>query len=239
MAKKSPTERRRTTTKSEEGFCEPFNIDDVPWSKLPGSTAFNRLGRFGGGSQVGVGIDVLKTGQHSNRFHYHLREEEHVFILKGSATLILGERKYVMRERDYCCFPAAQRAGHHLYNHSGETCLFMTIGDNCADDIVVFPKTGKTHQIRVHLRHIGLPLAIDPLYNPPRPATPVGIFLSSFKRDYHSTPGHAERPLMDRLTLHAERLRFTLPSGDRKELTAPVPKDFHALLNQLRRHSGR
>ena len=70
-------------------------------------------------------------------------EDEHVFILKGSATLILGERKYVMRERDYCCSPAGQRAGHHLYNHSSENCLFMTIGDNRADDIVVFPKTGK------------------------------------------------------------------------------------------------
>ena len=102
----------------------------------------------------------------------------------------------------------------------------------------VLPKTGKTHQIRVHLRHIGLPLAIDPLYNPPRPGTPTGIFLSSFKRDYRPAPGLAERPLMDRLSLHAERLRFTLPNGDRKELTAPLPKDFRALLNQLRRHGG-
>ena len=31
-----------------------------------------------------------------------------------------------------------------------------------------FPKTGKTHQIRVHLKHVGLPLAVDPLYNRPR-----------------------------------------------------------------------
>src|SRR6266700_3380161 len=37
----------------------------------------------------------------------------------------------------------------------------------------VFPKTGKTHQIRVHLRHIGLPLAVDPLYNP----TPTPLLL--------------------------------------------------------------
>jgi 23S rRNA pseudouridine955/2504/2580 synthase/23S rRNA pseudouridine1911/1915/1917 synthase len=101
----------------------------------------------------------------------------------------------------------------------------------------VFPKTGKTHQIRVHLLHIGLPLAIDPLYNPPRPGTLPGIFLSSFKRDYRTTPGQPERPLMDRLTLHAERLQFTIMDGSRQEIIAPLPKDFRALLNQLRRNA--
>ena len=46
----------------------------------------------------------------------------------------------------------------------------------------VFPKTGKTHQIRVHLASIGLPLAIDPLYNSPRGPAEAGLMLSSFKR---------------------------------------------------------
>ena len=143
MAKKS-AKAVRTTTRSAEGFFEPFSIDALPWQKANRfSTAFKRLGQFGGGSQVGVGIDVLKPGQYSNRFHFHLREEEHVFILKGSATLFLGERKYIMKERDYCCFPAGQRAGHHLYNHTRANCLFMTIGDNDPDDIAVFPRTGK------------------------------------------------------------------------------------------------
>jgi uncharacterized cupin superfamily protein len=134
----------KQTSLSPEGFREPFAIDDVPWRKAgAASSAFKRLGRYGGGSQVGVGIDVLKPGQYSNRFHYHLKEEEHIFILKGSATLILGTRKYVMKERDYCCFPAGQRAGHHLFNHTKENCLFMTIGDNHPDEIVCFPSTGK------------------------------------------------------------------------------------------------
>lgn len=101
----------------------------------------------------------------------------------------------------------------------------------------VFPKTGKTHQIRVHLRHIGMPLAIDPLYNPTRSPAPSGILLSSFKRDYRTRPGESERPLMDRLTLHAERLRFDMMDGSRRELVASLPKDFRALLNQLRRYA--
>jgi uncharacterized cupin superfamily protein len=114
------------TSLSAEGFSEPFSIDDVPWQKIGASTKFKRLGRFGYGSHVGVGIDVLKPGQHSNRFHYHLREEEHIYIIKGSATLILGDTRYTMKERNYCCFPAGQRAGHHLFNHTKEDCLFMT-----------------------------------------------------------------------------------------------------------------
>jgi uncharacterized cupin superfamily protein len=141
-AAESPAKARQTT-KSREGFFEPFNIEDVPWQRLPGSTAFRLLGRYGGGSQVGVGVDILKPGQVSNKFHYHLREEEHIFILKGSATLVLGPNKYVMQERDYCCFPAAQRAGHHLVNHTKENCVFMTIGDNDPEDIACFPNTGK------------------------------------------------------------------------------------------------
>jgi len=142
MAKKPAQE---TTTRSAEGFFEPFSIDAVPWAKASRfSTAFRLLGRYGGGHQVGVGIDILKPGQYSNRFHYHTAEEEHVMILKGAATLILGKRKYVMAERDYCCFPAGQKAGHHLFNHTKENCLFMTIGDNRVEtDIAVFPKTGK------------------------------------------------------------------------------------------------
>jgi 23S rRNA pseudouridine955/2504/2580 synthase/23S rRNA pseudouridine1911/1915/1917 synthase len=103
----------------------------------------------------------------------------------------------------------------------------------------LFPKTGKTHQIRVHLQHIGLPLAIDPLYNPPRRGQPPALLLSSLKRDYRPTRGEEERPLMARLTLHAHRLAFTDTSGERVTLEAELPKDFRVTLNQLRRLSGR
>lgn len=131
-----------TTTKNGQGSFEPFNIDDIPWEQLPGSDRFKRLGRYAGGAHIGVGIDELGPGEYSNQFHYHLEEEEHIFILKGSATLYLGNHSYVLKKGDYCCFPAGQRAGHHLYNHSDAACTFMTIGENKPNEVVYFPKRG-------------------------------------------------------------------------------------------------
>ena len=96
----------------------------------------------------------------------------------------------------------------------------------------VFPKTGKTHQIRVHLKFIGVPLAIDPLYNP---KAPPAILLSAFKRNYKKGSDE-ERPLISRLTLHAEKMTFKNLDGATVELTAPLPKDFRATLTQLRKY---
>jgi 23S rRNA pseudouridine955/2504/2580 synthase/23S rRNA pseudouridine1911/1915/1917 synthase len=101
----------------------------------------------------------------------------------------------------------------------------------------VFPETGKTHQIRVHLQSIGLPLAIDPLYNAPRGggASP-GLMLSDFKRGYRPVAGEPERPLIDRLTLHAEKLTFVAPTGEQVRVEAPLPKDLRAALNMLKKY---
>lgn len=93
-----------------------------------------------------------------------------------------------------------------------------------------FPKTGKTHQIRVHFAHIGHPLAIDPLYGPDQP-----IMLSEHKRGYRPpSGGEEERPLIARLTLHAHRITFDHPTAGRMTIEATPPKDFRAALRQLK-----
>lgn len=99
----------------------------------------------------------------------------------------------------------------------------------------VLPKTGKTHQIRVHLKHIALPLAIDPLYHPVPPGTAPGIFLSSFKRGYRLS-STAERPLIARLTLHAQQLSFRDRSDAPVRIEAPLPRDLRTILNMLRKY---
>ncbi len=72
----------------------------------------------------------------------------------------------------------------------------------------LWPHTGRTHQLRVHLAHIGAPICGDPLYNP--------------------------RPLeAPRLMLHADTLGLTLPGGARVLFRIGLPPDIKAFTRRL------
>ena len=94
------------------------------------------------------------------------------------------------------------------------------------------PITGRTHQIRVHLSHDGFPLVVDRFYG-----RRSEFKLSEFKASYRPKRGLPERPLIDRLTLHAHEVVLP-PLGARTEpleIVAPVPRDLERVLKQLRK----
>ena len=93
--------------------------------------------------------------------------------------------------------------------------------------------TGRTHQIRVHAKNIGHPLACDEFYGDGKP-----ILLSSIKRNYKlSKHDDEERPMLNRLALHSYRLKFADTDGKEIELVAELPKDMRALLQQLKKNN--
>jgi 23S rRNA pseudouridine1911/1915/1917 synthase len=101
--------------------------------------------------------------------------------------------------------------------------------------LAVVPVTGRTHQIRIHLSHRGMPLLIDPIYADANP-----LYLSSFKSGYKpSRRREEETPLIDRLTLHAYQL--TIPVGPDKipqTFIAPLDKKFAAAIKMLAKHTS-
>lgn len=91
--------------------------------------------------------------------------------------------------------------------------------------------TGRTHQIRVHCKHIGHPIVCDPVYGDGKP-----VLVSSFRKKYHlSKNEEEERPILSRLALHAHQLSFKDLNGELLTIEAPLPKDMRALLQQLRK----
>ena len=64
--------------------------------------------------------------------------------------------------------------------------------------VKLYPRTGRTHQLRVHMRYINTPILGDRVYGKPA----------------------------DRLYLHAESLEITIPVGDRRVFEAPIPPEF-------------
>ena len=109
--------------------------------------------------------------------------------------------------------------------------LLADFGPVCL--LAVSPVTGRTHQIRVHLNAVGLPLVIDPLYGNSEP-----MFLSDFKANYHLGKGKTEQPLMDRLTLHSYQMEILESQEEGRALfIAGLDKKFAAALKMLTKHN--
>lgn len=89
---------------------------------------------------------------------------------------------------------------------------YLVLADNEEYSLMkVMPETGRTHQIRVHLKAIHHPVVCDPLYAPNRPCS-LGF---------------------SRLGLHAYRLVLPTPAGETLSLTAPLPPDMASALSQI------
>jgi 23S rRNA pseudouridine955/2504/2580 synthase/23S rRNA pseudouridine1911/1915/1917 synthase len=90
--------------------------------------------------------------------------------------------------------------------------------------------TGRTHQIRVHMQHIGNSIVCDELYGDASP-----IMLSTIKKRFKlSKHDEEERPILNRLALHAAKLSFSF-NEEPFAFEAELPKDLRALLQQLRK----
>lgn len=93
--------------------------------------------------------------------------------------------------------PSTHRVG--TGGKSAETYYKVLKHSNKHAFVQLRPKTGRTHQLRVHLAYINTPILGDPVYG---------------------------KEMADRMYLHAESLEITLPGGNRQTFTAPIPIEF-------------
>ena len=93
--------------------------------------------------------------------------------------------------------------------------------------VLVKPKTGRTHQIRVHMAHVGNSVLCDRLY-----ANRAVLNLKELTRRETD-----DKLLLDRQALHARRIKFKHPvTEEGMQIEAPLPDDIERTLNALRQH---
>jgi uncharacterized cupin superfamily protein len=116
------------------------------WSEVPRFALRWRhltLAAVGEDYRVGVAIEELPPGKRGSPAHYHIFEEEHLYMLEGVLTVRIGADSHEMRAGDYVCFPAGQKAGHCLTNNSGATCRYVIVGERNPNEVVVYTDSQK------------------------------------------------------------------------------------------------
>jgi 23S rRNA pseudouridine1911/1915/1917 synthase len=181
------------------------------------------------------GVILIAKEENTHRELAAMFESRRVF--KEYATITAGE---LDRDSDYI----EGRIKHHPHDR---TKMFVTHDphDEDAKDACTFyevverfrgytfvrvqPRTGRTHQIRVHLQSVGNPVLADKLYG-----GRDHLRLSDLNG---KMPGEDDVVLLNRQALHAYHLRFRHPRLDKwMEFEAPLPEDFMGVLHALREH---
>ena len=98
----------------------------------------------GGLTQFGAFTETLAPGAFSAKLHWHEAEDEFVYVLAGTPTLIEGAQETVLAPGDAACFRAGDAVGHRMANRTGQPVSYLVVGTRAARDVVHYPETGET-----------------------------------------------------------------------------------------------
>ena len=161
-------------------------------------------------------------------------------VEKQYQAIVVGQpdRDQEMIDRAISAHPSqrekmALREGHHT-SRAAQTRIAVAERLGPVALVNAFPKTGRTHQIRLHLAHVGCPVLCDKLYGG-RARVTVAEALAWVPHSRKPKDDEAERVLLDRQALHACRLAIDHPqTGERMEFTTPLPADMAGVLEFFR-----
>lgn len=99
-----------------------------------------RLGDAAGLAQFGVNLLRLPAGGWSSQRHWHLTEDEFVYVLEGEVILVTDDGEERLGPGDCAGFKAGVQDGHHLQNRGSTEAVLLEVGSRTpAGDGVVYP----------------------------------------------------------------------------------------------------
>ena len=120
-----------------------------PFDKPCNARISKALSDAGGLTQFGVHETTLPPGKWASQRHWHSAEDEFVYILSGTCTVIDDSGETVLKVGDCCTHKAGDPNGHHIVNNSDADVVYLIVG------------TRNTRQDHCHYPDIDLDLPAD------------------------------------------------------------------------------
>ncbi|WP_146392753.1 RluA family pseudouridine synthase [Allorhodopirellula solitaria] len=217
---------------------------------------FQSLSDVGGPTRPGIvhrldrdtsGVIVVAK---NNAAHLHLAAQWHDRLVKKTYLALTAGR--LDRDRDWIHAPIGRHPyqrdkqairEHHESSKEASTFYEVTARHGRVTQVKVSPKTGRTHQIRVHLAHIGCPILCDRLYAGHAVLTRAALSRAAGRplaADPDSGAGAGARSadddeiILNRQALHAHQLTLLNPQSQTEmTFTAPLPADLRRVIDLL------
>jgi uncharacterized cupin superfamily protein len=110
-----------------------------PFAGLVQGRVKRKLGDHFGLTNFGVNLTSLAPGAISALAHHHSKQDEFIYVLEGTPTLVLGSEEHLLGPGDCCGFKAGQGVAHQLVNRSESPVSYMEIGDRSPGESVEYP----------------------------------------------------------------------------------------------------
>jgi len=111
----------------------------APFAPLMNGRTKRTLGDLFGLGNFGVNLTELAPGALSSLRHAHAKQDEFVYIVSGTPTLVTDEGETALSAGMCAGFKAGNGNAHHLVNRSATSAVYLEIGDRTAGDSVIYP----------------------------------------------------------------------------------------------------
>jgi len=123
------------------------NVRQLDWVEQHKGDKFEcrrkKLADATGGDDLGASLYEVPPGKTAWPRHYHLVNEEALFLLAGEGTLRLGRNSVTVEAGDYVSLPAGKRHAHQLINDGDETLRYLCMSTMEDPEVIMYPDSEK------------------------------------------------------------------------------------------------
>jgi uncharacterized cupin superfamily protein len=114
-------------------------IYPMPFAQKVEGRLKRKLGEVFGLTNFGVNLTHLSPGAASALAHSHSKQDEFIFVLEGTLSLVFGPAEFTLQRGDCYGFKAGTGIAHQLINRTAETVSYLEMGDRTPGDEVDYP----------------------------------------------------------------------------------------------------